>query len=90
VQIVIEQEGGASGKTVSRRYHSQILRGYSSRSDRPTGRKDVRAHPVAAAAENGLVRLVRGPHTAAFLDELTAFPHGKHDDCIDALAGAHT
>ncbi|MFL5925448.1 MAG: hypothetical protein ACJ77E_00740, partial [Gaiellaceae bacterium] len=44
---------------------------------------------VAAAAENGLLRLVRGRHTDQFLDELTAFPHGKHDDCVDALAGAH-
>jgi predicted phage terminase large subunit-like protein len=90
VQIVIEQEGGASGKTVTRRYHSDVLRGYSSSSDRPTGAKDVRARPVAAAAENGLLRLVRGRHTAALLDELSAFPHGKHDDCVDALAGAHS
>ena len=29
------------------------------------------------------------PHLNAFLDELTAFPHGRHDDCIDALSGAH-
>ena len=25
-----------------------------------------------------------------FLDELTAFPHARHDDCVDALSGAHT
>jgi len=24
-----------------------------------------------------------------FLDELSSFPHGRHDDCVDALAGAH-
>ena len=23
------------------------------------------------------------------LDELTTFPHGAHDDCVDALSGAH-
>lgn len=45
--------------------------------------------PICAAAENGLIKLVRGRHTQAFLDELTSFPHGKHDDCIDALSGAH-
>jgi len=90
VQIVIEQEPGASGKTVTDRYLKQILRGYTARADRPTGAKDVRAHPVAAAAENSLLRLVRGPNTNAFLDELTAFPHSKHDDCVDALSGAHT
>ena len=90
VEIVIEQEGGASGKAVSERFLSHILRGYACHSDRPSGAKDVRARPVAAAAENGLLRLVRGRHTSEFLDELTAFPHAKHDDCVDALAGAHT
>jgi hypothetical protein len=45
---------------------------------------------VAAAAENGLVKLVRNRHASAFLDEVTAFPHGRHDDCVDALAGAHS
>lgn len=30
------------------------------------------------------------PHNSEFLDELTAFPHTKHDDCVDALAGAHS
>jgi predicted phage terminase large subunit-like protein len=90
VEIVIEQEGGASGKAVTDRFLSHVLRGYTCRSDRPSGAKDVRARPVAAAAENGLLRLVRGRHTGEFLDELTAFPHTRHDDCIDALAGAHT
>jgi predicted phage terminase large subunit-like protein len=89
VQIVIEEEGGASGKAVTHRYQSQILRGYAVRGDRPTGAKDVRARPVAAAAENDLIRLVRSRQSNEFLDELAAFPHGKHDDCIDALAGAH-
>jgi hypothetical protein len=51
-----------------------------------SGDKFTRATPVAAAAENGLIRLIRGRHTQAFLDELTAFPHGKHDDCVDALS----
>jgi predicted phage terminase large subunit-like protein len=90
VEIVIEQEGGASGKAINDRFISHILRGYQCRSDRPSGAKDVRARPVAAAAENGLLQLVRGRHTSEFLDELTAFPHAKHDDCVDALAGAHT
>lgn len=81
VAVVIEEEGGASGKAVNERYHSHILRGYDSSSDRPSGAKDVRARPIAAAAENGLLRI---RPTTAFLDELTAFPHGKHDDCVDA------
>jgi phage terminase large subunit-like protein len=55
-----------------------------------TGGKLIRARPVAAAAENGLVKLVRGRHSEELLDELTAFPHGAHDDCVDALSGAHS
>jgi predicted phage terminase large subunit-like protein len=89
VTIVIEEEGGASGKAVSDRYKRQLLRGYSCYTERPTGPKDVRAHPVAAAAENGLIRIVRTSHTNALLDELSSFPNGRHDDCVDALAGAH-
>jgi hypothetical protein len=32
---------------------------------------------------------VRGRNTNEFLDELTAFPNAPHDDCVDALSGAH-
>jgi hypothetical protein len=35
------------------------------------------------------MKIVRGRHTNDLLDELTAFPHGRHDDSVDALAGAH-
>src|SRR5581483_11918241 len=43
VAVVIEEEGGASGKTVSDHYKRNILRGFNCRSDHPTGPKDVRA-----------------------------------------------
>ena len=74
---------------VTDRYKRHVLRGYTVRTDRPTGPKDIRAHPVAAAAENTLIKIVRGTHTNDLLDELTAFPHGRHDDSVDALAGSH-
>jgi predicted phage terminase large subunit-like protein len=89
VPIRIEQEPGASGKAVAERYQRQVLPGFNVHSERVTGAKDVRARPVAAAAENGLLKIVRGRHSEDFLDELTAFPHGAHDDCVDALAGAY-
>jgi predicted phage terminase large subunit-like protein len=89
VQIVIEQEPGAAGVALIDRYKREVLRGYVVRSDRPSGAKDVRARPVAAAAENGLVKIIRGPSLLDFLDEISAFPHAPHDDCVDALAGAH-
>jgi hypothetical protein len=66
-----------------------VLKGYTVRADRPTGPKDVRAQPVAAAAENGLLKLLPLRNRDELLDELAAFPNGPHDDCVDALAGAH-
>jgi predicted phage terminase large subunit-like protein len=87
--IAIEQEPGGSGKALTDRYKRHVLFGYSVRTDHPTGPKDIRAQPVAAAAENGFIKIVRGRHTNDLLDELTAFPPGRHDDCVDALAGAH-
>jgi predicted phage terminase large subunit-like protein len=90
VTIGIEQEPGAAGVALVQRYIRQLLRGYRAFPERVTGGKLIRAQPVAAAAENGLVKLVRGRHSEDLLDELTAFPHGAHDDCVDALSGAHT
>lgn len=89
VKIVIEQEPGAAGKAAIERYKRHVLKGHTVYSHLPTGDKTTRAWPVAAAAENGLVQLVNGRHTQEVLDELSAFPHGKHDDTVDALAGAH-
>jgi hypothetical protein len=45
--------------------------------------------PVAAAAENQLIKIVRGPNISDALDEICSFPHTPHDDCVDALSGAH-
>lgn len=87
--IVIEQDAGGAGKALSHRYTTQLLTSYNARSDRVTGPKEIRAQPVAAAAENGTIRIVRNQHTTALLDELTAFPRSRHDDIVDALAGAH-
>jgi predicted phage terminase large subunit-like protein len=89
VMIGIEQEPGAAGLALGERFTRHVLRGYRVYAERVTGGKAIRAQPVAAAAENGLVKLVRGRHSEEFLDELTAFPHGAHDDCVDALSGAH-
>jgi predicted phage terminase large subunit-like protein len=89
VHIVIEQEPGAAGVHAAERYKRHVLTGYTVKTKRATGDKLTRATPAAAAAENGLLKLVRTRHTHAFLDELAAFPHGRHDDCVDALSGAY-
>lgn len=49
--------------------------------------KVSRALPWAARAEAGKVKLVRGSWTAAFLDEVCAFPQGEHDDQVDTVSG---
>lgn len=90
VSVIIEQEPGAAGAQVVDHYKRHVLSGYTVKPNKVTGDKRTRATPVAATAEGGLIKLVRGRHTSAFLDELTAFPHGRHDDCVDALSAAFT
>jgi predicted phage terminase large subunit-like protein len=89
VHIYIEEQPGAAGKMLTHRYTRHVLKGYSVRADRPSGAKDVRAQPVAAAAQNGVLKLLPLRNRNDLLDELAAFPNGAHDDCVDALAGAY-
>ena len=89
VPVFMEQEGGASGKSLISHYRRNVLDGFTFRGVHPTGSKEVRAAPVAARAEAGEVKLVAGPWIEEFLDELTAFPDGLHDDQVDALSGAY-
>lgn len=88
VPIWIEQEGGASGKSLIDHYRRDVLRGFAFRGDPVSGDKVQRAAPFSAACEAGNVKLVRGRWIADFLDELDAFPEGAHDDQVDAAAGA--
>jgi len=88
VPIRIEQEPGASGVSLIDHYARHVLPGYDLRGRRATGSKEVRAAPVSSAAEAGNVHLVRGAWITDFLDELSAFPGGSHDDIVDALSGA--
>lgn len=87
VPIWVEQEPGSGGKE-SAQSTIRALAGWTVRAERVTGDKLTRAQPFAAQCEAGNVKLVRGPWTAAFLDELTFFPNGKHDDQVDAIGGA--
>jgi predicted phage terminase large subunit-like protein len=89
VPVRMEQEGGASGKSLIQHYRRRVLDGYDFRGVASTGNKEVRATPVAARAEQGEIVLVRGPWVADFLDELAEFPEGLHDDQVDALSGAY-
>lgn len=85
--IVIEQEPGASGKSVVD-YYIRMLAGYVTRGDKVTGKKELRADPYSSQADAGNVKLVCGPWIDRFLEEHEAFPNGQHDDQVDAAAGA--
>lgn len=87
VAIWIEQEPGSGGKESA---HNTIknLAGFVARAERVRGSKALRAGPLAAQAEAGNVKLLRGPWNAAFLDELADFPDGAYQDQVDAASGA--
>lgn len=88
VDIYMEQEPGSSGVSTIDHYAREVLKGFAFRGHRVTGPKELRANPLSAAAEAGNVMLVRGPWIQDFLDEAEAFPHGAHDDQVDAVSGA--
>jgi predicted phage terminase large subunit-like protein len=94
--IRMEQEPGSSGKAVTDHYR-RLLSFHRFFAERPTGRKADRAAPLAAAAEQGLVKLLLDgrwpegePWNKAFLDEACSFPFGRHDDQVDACSAAFT
>ena len=88
VPVRMEQEPGASGKSLIAHYASRILVGYDYQGLRVSGDKRLRAGPVASAAQNGNVYVVRAPWTTDFLDEHVSFPFGSHDDQVDCVSGA--
>lgn len=87
VQVEVEQEPGSGGKD-SAGASVRNLAGFTVHAEPVTGDKVVRAQPFAAQAEAGNVKIVRGEWNASYLDELSAFPAGGHDDQADASSGA--
>jgi predicted phage terminase large subunit-like protein len=62
------------------------LRGKKFRGVKVETNKLTRALPWIALAEEGRVRLVAGRWNEDFITEACAFPHGHHDDQIDAAS----
>jgi predicted phage terminase large subunit-like protein len=56
--------------------------------EHPTGKKELRAEPLASKAEAGNIVLCPGAWRDPFRAEAADFPRGRHDDQIDAAAGA--
>jgi predicted phage terminase large subunit-like protein len=85
----IETEAGIAGEERT----AQLVRrlqsmGMPVSTEHPTGKKIHRAEPLASKAEAGNCVLVRGTWNDPFRAEAADFPNGKHDDQIDAAAGA--
>ena len=87
-EIGMEQEPGSSGVMTIDYYRRKILVGYDFRPDKKVGDKQTRANPVSSAAEAGNIWLVAGRWNRDFLDEVSLFPNGAHDDQVDAFSGA--
>lgn len=90
----IEQEPGASGKSVIDHYRRNVCpAGYMMRGNRVQGAKALRARPLAAAMEQHRVKIVRAAWNDPLFDEMEAFSEdtshsGAHDDQVDACSGA--
>ena len=56
----------------------------------PGGDKVERAHAITGYTGAGRVKLCPGAWNEPFIEELLAFPDGKHDDRVDALVMACT
>ena len=87
VSVHLPQDPGQAGKDQSQQL-IRLLAGYPVKAEPVTGAKDVRAGGFAAQVNAGNVRLLRGDWNKAFIEELRAFPHGKHDDMSDAVSDA--
>lgn len=85
VAIFIPQDPGSSGKH-DVQYKVGQLSGYTVKFEPMSGSKVIRAMPFASQASAGNVSLYRADWNETFLEELTAFPNGLHDDQVDAAS----
>ena len=87
VRIIVPEDPGSAGKDQALAY-IRLLSGYNVKAIRETGSKETRADGFASQTNAGNVSLCRANWNSAFIEELRQFPTGKHDDQVDAVAGA--
>lgn len=88
VRVYVEQPPGLAKESTDAVI--QLLAGFRAEADPVAKDKVERAEPFAAQVNAGNVRLVRGDWNHAFIEELRAFPQGRHDDQVDGASGAFT
>lgn len=88
VRIRGEQEGGSAGKKEKHAFVN-MLHGYDVAVERNTGKKVVRARPLASQSRIGNVYLVKARWNNTLINEFCAFPKGRHDDIVDACSGGY-
>lgn len=66
----------------------KLLAGFVVEADPVSKDKVERAEPFSAQCHAGNVRVVRAPWNVPYLNVMTAFPFGVHDDDVDASSGA--
>ena len=86
-QISIPQDPGQAGKSQAQSF-IRLLAGYNVEATPETGNKSTRAAPFAAQVSAGNVRMLKASWNSVFLDELSTFPAGRHDDQVDAASRA--
>lgn len=87
VHIWVEQEGGASGKSLIASLKRELA-GWKLEGIPSTGSKQTRAYLFSAQVNAGNVRMVKADWNKVWLARHRVFPHGKFDDEVDATSGA--
>lgn len=87
-KVSIPQDPGQAGKAQKEGF-AQQLREFNVHFSPESGDKVTRAEPFAAQAEAGLVDIVIGEWTDAYLDEISTFPNGSYLDQVDATSRAY-
>jgi predicted phage terminase large subunit-like protein len=92
-EVEIPQDPGGAGKAWALQIVKRLV-GFTARATPVQGSKQQRATPASGQVEVGNIVIVRtgDPDQDAwiepFLDELSQFPNGKHDDFVDAFTAA--
>jgi len=87
VSVREEQEPGSAGKTVCVQRARELV-GFDYKAVPVTGNKLTRLNGFRAAAEAGLVAILRGAWNEPYLAELEVIPAGDHDDQGDGSSCA--